>query len=119
MQRSLVPRPLPVFNDTRKKREGLVREVTCTSFRWKAGRVIIVRGPVTCLRADLVLAVPIVPGTSIATVEYRSPLFSNSSSRTGLWILIASAPLMQSKSVSISQRRPIGQIVLSDKLASL
>ena len=32
---SLVPRPLPVFNDTRKKREGLVREVTCTSFRWK------------------------------------------------------------------------------------
>ena len=34
---SLVPRPLPVFNDTRKKREGLVREVTCTSFRWKGG----------------------------------------------------------------------------------
>ena len=55
---SLVPRPLPVFNDTRKKREGLVREVTCTSFRWKGGgRVIIVRGPVTCLR--VVLAVPI------------------------------------------------------------
>ena len=67
---SLVPRPLPVFNDTRKKREGLVREVTCTSFRWKGGgRVIIVRGPVTCLR--VVLAVPIghsaVPGTGIAT----------------------------------------------------
>ena len=32
---SLVPRPLPVFNDTCKKREGLVHEVTCTSFRWK------------------------------------------------------------------------------------
>ena len=31
--------------------------------------LIIVRGPVTCLRVDLVLAVPIVPGTSIATVE--------------------------------------------------
>ena len=29
------------------------------------GRVIIVRGPVTCLR--VVLAVPIVPGTGIAT----------------------------------------------------
>ena len=48
-----------------------VREVTCTSFRWKGGgsRVIIVRGPVTCLR--VVLAVPIghsaVPGTGIAT----------------------------------------------------
>ena len=32
---SLVPRPLPVSNVARKKREGLVREVTCTSFRWK------------------------------------------------------------------------------------
>ena len=53
-----------------KKREGLalaslVREVTCTSFRWKGtvqvlggGRVIIVRGPVTCLW--VVLAVPII-----------------------------------------------------------
>ena len=30
------------------------------------GRVIIVRGPVTCLR--VVLAVPIVPGTDITTV---------------------------------------------------
>ena len=63
---SLVPRPLPVFNDTRKKREGLVREVTCTAFRWKGDyHACVGHGPVTCLR--VVLAVPIVPGTGIAT----------------------------------------------------
>ena len=46
---SLVPRPLPCYT---QEREGLNREVTCTSFRWKGGgRLIIVRGPETCLRA--------------------------------------------------------------------
>ena len=82
------------------------------------GRVIIVRGPVTCLR--VVLAVPIVPGTGIATdCRVAIVALQYSSSRTGLRIIIASAPPMQSKSVSISQRsyRPIGQIVLSDKIS--
>ena len=32
---SLVPRPLPVSNVTREKREGLGCEITFTSFRWK------------------------------------------------------------------------------------
>ena len=69
---SLVPWPLPVFNDTRKEnREDLVREVTSTSFRWKGGgRVIIVCGPMTCLW--VVLAVPMVPGTGTAINRSRT-----------------------------------------------
>ena len=67
---SLVPRPLPVFNDTRKKREGLVREVTCTSFRWKGGTWW--KGDYRAWAGDLFACsacstVPIVPGTGIAT----------------------------------------------------